>query len=40
MIEPEMAFADLSDDMAVIEACIKYCIDYVMARCPDEMEFF
>jgi asparaginyl-tRNA synthetase len=40
MIEPEMAFADLSDDMDVIEACVKFCIDYVMKRCPDEMDFF
>ncbi|HHT67397.1 MAG TPA: asparagine--tRNA ligase [Erysipelotrichaceae bacterium] len=40
MIEPEMAFADLDDNMQVIEDCIKYCINYVLAACPDEMEFF
>ena len=40
MIEPEMAFADLSDDMDVAEAMIKYIINYVMERCPDEMAFF
>ena len=40
MIEPEMAFADLNDNMEVIEDCIKFCIDYVMAACPAEMEFF
>ena len=40
MIEPEMAFADLKDNMDVIEDCIKFCIDYVMAACPAEMEFF
>ena len=34
MIEPEMAFADLNDNMEVIEDCIKFCIDYVMAACP------
>ena len=30
MIEPEMAFADLNDDMDVIEAAIKYVINYVL----------
>ncbi len=40
MIEPEMAFADLKDNMDVIEDCIKFCINYVMAACPAEMEFF
>ncbi len=40
MIEPEIAFADLKDDMDLIEACVKYCIDYVMERCPDEISFF
>lgn len=40
MIEPEMAFADLSYDMDVIEDMIKYCIDYVLETCPDEMAFF
>ena len=40
MIEPEMAFCDLNDNMDVIEDCIKYCINYVMEACPEEMKFF
>ena len=40
MIEPEMAFCDLNDNMQVIEDCIKFCIDYVMEACPEEMKFF
>ena len=40
MVEPEIAFADLSDNMDLIEDCVKYCINYVMQSCPDEMEFF
>lgn len=40
MIEPEIAFADLNDDMALIEDCVKYCIDYVTKRCPEEIDFF
>ncbi len=40
MIEPEIAFADLYDDMKVIEDCIKYCINYVLDKCPEEMNFF
>ena len=40
MIEPEMAFADLDDDMDCIEACLKHCIDVALHECPDEMEFF
>ena len=40
MIEPEMAFADLNDDMSAAEDMIKYIINYVMERCPYEMEFF
>ena len=40
MIEPELAFADLSDDMDCIEGCIKHCIDVALHECPDEMEFF
>ena len=39
MIEPEMAFADLTDDMDVIEAAIKYVINYVLETCPQDMEF-
>ena len=40
MIEPEMAFADLSDNMYVAEAMVKYIIKYVMENAPEEMEFF
>lgn len=40
MIEPEMAFCDLNDNMNVIEDCIKFCISYVMEACPEEMKFF
>lgn len=40
MIEPEIAFADLNDDMNLIEECVKYCIKYVMEKCPEEMNFF
>ena len=40
MIEPEMAFCDLSDNMDIIEDCIKFCIDYVLEACPEEMKFF
>ena len=40
MIEPEIAFADLEDDMILIEDMVKYCIDYVRTNCPAEMEFF
>ena len=40
MIEPEMAFADLEDDMNVAEAMLKYVIRYVMEHAPEEMNFF
>lgn len=40
MIEPEMAFADLEDDMNVIEDCLKYCIEYVLVNAPEEIKFF
>ena len=40
MIEPEMAFAELSDDMDVAEDMIKYIISYVLENAPEEMEFF
>ena len=40
MVEPEIAFADLNDDMDLMEAMIKYIIKTVLERCPDEMEFF
>ena len=40
MIEPEIAFADLEDDMVLIEEFIKYIISYVLDNCKDEMDFF
>ena len=40
MIEPEMAFADLDYNMAVIEDLVKYCINYVFDTCEEEMKFF
>lgn len=40
MIEPEMAFADLDDDMELIESFVKYLIQYVFDHCPLEMDFF
>ncbi len=40
MIEPEIAFADLEDDMALAEDMIKFVLSYVMEKCPDEMAFF
>lgn len=39
MIEPEMAFADLSDDMALAEDMLKYIIRYVLTNAPEEMQF-
>ena len=40
MIEPEMAFADLTDYMDTAEAMIKYIIKTVLEKCPDEIAFF
>ena len=40
MCEPEIAFADLDDDMDLIEDLIKYCINYCFDNAPAEMEFF
>lgn len=40
MIEPEIAFADLKDDMQLAEDMMKYIISYVMENAPEEMEFF
>lgn len=39
MIEPELAFADLSDDMDCAEDMVKFIIEYVMNSCADEIEF-
>lgn len=40
MMEPEMAFADLKDDMNLAEKMLKYLIAYVIKELPEEMEFF
>ncbi|MBR6768670.1 MAG: asparagine--tRNA ligase [Clostridia bacterium] len=40
MIEPEMAFADLTDDMQIAEDMLKYIINYVLENAPEEMNFF
>ena len=40
MIEPEIAFADLRDDMMLAESMIKYIIRYVLEHAPEEMAFF
>ena len=40
MIEPEIAFADLGDDMRLAEDMLKYIIRYVMENAPEEMAFF
>ena len=40
MIEPEIAFADLEDDMELAEDMLKYIINYVMENAPEEMQFF
>ncbi len=40
MIEPEIAFADLQDDMDLIEDMVKSCITYVLENAPEEMKFF
>lgn len=40
MIEPEICFADLKDDMDLAEDMLKYVIKYVLDNCKEEMEFF
>ena len=40
MIEPEIAFADLEDDMMLAESMLKYVINYVLENVPEEMAFF
>ena len=40
MIEPEMAWADLDDDLECMEAMVKFIINYVLDNCPQEIEFF
>ncbi len=40
MVEPEMAFADLEDDIELAEAFLKFLFKTVLERCPEDMEFF
>jgi asparaginyl-tRNA synthetase len=40
MVEPEMAFCDLKEDMDVAEAFLKHIFKYVLETCPEDMEFF
>ncbi|MDD4774554.1 MAG: asparagine--tRNA ligase, partial [Eubacteriales bacterium] len=40
MVEPEIAFADLSDDMDLAEDMLKFIIRYLLETCPSELEFF
>ena len=40
MIEPELAFADLNDDIECAESFVKYLINYVLEHCKEDMEFF
>lgn len=40
MVEPEIAFADLADDMDLAEAMLKSVVSYLLEKCPDELAFF
>jgi len=40
MIEPEIAFADLTDDINLAEDYLKYCVKYALEMCADDLEFF
>jgi asparaginyl-tRNA synthetase len=40
MIEPEMAFADLNDNMDCVESYLKYIFNYLLQNCPEDMQFF
>ncbi len=40
MIEPEIAFCDLEQDMDIMESMLKYVVKYVLDNCPEEMKFF
>lgn len=40
MIEPEIAFADLADDMQLAEDMLKYVVNYILTTCSDEIDFF
>mgnify|MGYP002747549955 CR=1 FL=1 len=39
MVEPEMAFYDIADNMDLAEDFIKYCINYALSNCADDLEF-
>lgn len=39
MIEPEVAFADIFDNMDIAEEFLKYCINYILENCGDDLEF-
>ena len=40
MIEPEMCYATLKDDMDLAEDFVKFVTEYVMTKCPDDLKFF
>lgn len=40
MIEPEMAFADINDDMDCVESYLKYVLGYILRNCVEDMQFF
>ena len=40
MIEPEIAFANLTDDMNLAEDYLKYCVEYALEMCAEDLEFF
>ena len=40
MVEPELAFSDLQDDMDCAEAYLKHCISHVLEHCDEDLEFF
>lgn len=40
MIEPEICFADLADDINLAEDYLKYCVKFALERCSDDLEFF
>lgn len=40
MIEPEITFADLSDDINLAEDYLKYCVEFALENCADDLEFF
>ena len=40
MVEPELAFADLSDDISCAEAYLQFCVQYVLDNCQEDIQFF